>query len=210
MKDWLDERPEAAIPDETRLLRNVEYAWTLSPPRLPTGATKHRLYRHWDRYDSEFSEEVSRIVRGLTEAMAKQKSTKEKKSKTIVKISKWHQLVQDLESLRRENWRNKEDINDVRMGLNRLDEIRRIFNEDVHGVKGDAKEGDEPNELQMVLRHTIDERRIDIPPDTLPKVGTLFEKGTKTYLQVEFMEEIPEATRISERFRAELVARQGD
>ena len=165
-------------------------------------------------FGTNFRKEVDKIVEEIKQALAKGKKAKMKRTKRIIVKSKWTQLIGELEQLKNDNWKYKRDTSDVEQALKRVEEIHLEFLEDLTGIKKeqqDVKKEGESNELEEFLKLKKPRNiNIEIPNNTLPQEGILYEKKGRTYLTIEFVDSINNAKKIGERYKAKIVAERGD
>ncbi len=209
IENWQKGMPEPKIDqDKIHLAKKITYEWRILPPYLPSGAKKHRLYERWNRFNERLKKETKRTINEINN-----KSKSKLNRKIIAKKSRWLEWTEELGGLLNKDLAQSNSRRTVEKAVDRLIEIQDKFKNDIESLmdKKKDKKKKEKNELQDLLNISTNTSKLSdqIPNEVLPGIGILYEKKNDAYIVIKFIEEIPEALKVSKKYHAKVVTNGG-
>jgi len=207
LDEWLEGTPKPLIPEYGGLFRNVTYQWNLNPPRLPKGAQKHRLYKKWDTFEAKLDKQLEKDISLMKQSIAELKKEKMKNRKRITLESSINNVITTFAKYQNVQWRYHKDIAHVQKLMNDIETTKDQFYTILNDGVPRKKEKESTNELEeILLTGRKGKSKIEIPSKTLPPVGTLFEKGSTLFIQIDRIEDLDSAKASSKQYKATIVA----
>lgn len=230
LEEWLNPK-EPVIDKKPILARNIEYKWSVKPPIKPNSSKEDKLIQRWDNFEKEFKKEIKKALTDIEKAILKEKGFEKIKNIFIAKSTSWKDYSNDLNSYLQKDWRYEDTI-DVKKAIERLEEIKSRVSGDLtylnkknsqtenqtkeekdnkEVIKEQSKEQSKNVEKDDELDYFYDKKdgsnlKNMVPENPIPRVGKLYADGDKKYLVIKYINEIPRANAIKDRYRAKVVA----
>jgi hypothetical protein len=224
LEEWQNPK-DPVIDKKFTLARNINYQWTIEPPYRSNNSKVDKLYPRWDNFEKKFKEEVKKTLTEIEKANSKEQAFEKIKNIFIAKSTNWKDYNNLLTFYLETDWKH-EDIIDTKKAVDKLGEIQskiagdiaylnkkniqpdKVVNESSEPIKESKKSDDVDDELDYYYNLPKKNGNLmgQIPENPLPRVGTIYSDGDKKYLVIKYINEIPAANRIKDRYRIKVVA----
>lgn len=211
MEDWEAGIPGPEISITDPMVKRWLFFSTLAPPKAPQDAVQDRLYARWRSFELEKSKvcaELSSAMEGLLD-----RSPKAKRVSYSNDAARLKEAVSMVEGTDLSAPTSTSEVEAVIAEIARIEmEWNKIVNELTS--KESEEEPDEvevmrkrPNKRPSTTKGLVDKLRETKPTTPLPRIGRLLEDGKgQKYLEIGFIDQIPESKPIAKQFHAKLVA----
>lgn len=213
MPEWMEikqgtKKKEPRFPTGLVLAQEIKYAWRISPPVLPKGASKHRLYEAWDRFFKEYTAFARGLSLKIEQALGKEGDYKKKHF--LPRKGNWLEYIDEIKKITEIRQEHVLDGLDVRSQVERMQYIEKAFEREYAELEGQSSEEKEKeekiNEIQVLdkrqgkkeKKNKHDDEHVAtkdlvslIPPSRLPACGTLHELKGTNYLLITRISEYP-------------------